>query len=59
MEGKSVAGICIGILEVLAYFVKQALWDTPMDLLSFFFLSLNPWIATQRGVNGVRGLRVG
>jgi hypothetical protein len=39
MEGKVVAaGICLGILAGLAYFVKQSLWDTPMDLL--FFLSL-------------------
>jgi hypothetical protein len=40
MEGKSVAGICLGILEGLAYFVKQALWDTPMDLLFFLFSCL-------------------
>lgn len=38
MEGKVVAGICLGILEGLAYFVKQALWDTPMDLLLFLSL---------------------
>jgi hypothetical protein len=38
MEGKSVAGSWIGILEGLAYFVQQALWDTPMGLLFFLFL---------------------